>query len=201
MCIDKWIIHMHTSIVNNTHLVGGVYNSKQYMLTSFKIVCVVTPAAHPINKYVHVLCIFFLEPPAPALLPTELHCDVPLKYGRPVVIKWTVCLLVLLHTCVIIYKCLHLQYGTEPEEGVVYAGELGVSVDLEPGDITCSDVTADDTSCTVTITRDDDYTVSLTLSNDVGSTTPVQSMFDCEFSNCRYHVHVHASALSLKMLF
>ena len=72
-----------------------------------------------------------------------------------------------------------LQYGAE-EEGVVYPGEVGVSVDLDPGDITCSGVTADDISCTVNITRDDDYTVSLTLSNDVGSTQPVMAMFDCE---------------------
>ena len=72
-----------------------------------------------------------------------------------------------------------IQYGTE-EEGVVYPGEVVVSVDLDPGDITCSGVTADDTSCTVNITRDDNYTVSLTLRNDVGSTQPVESMFDCK---------------------
>ena len=77
--------------------------------------------------------------------------------------------------------CLHLQYGTETEEeGVVYPGEVEVRVDLDPGNMTCSGVTADDISCTVNITRDDNYTVSLTLSNDVGSTQPVESMFNCE---------------------
>ena len=74
-----------------------------------------------------------------------------------------------------------MQYGTETEEeGVVYPGEVEVRVDLDPGDMVCSGVTADDISCTVNITRDDNYTVSLTLSNDVGSTQPVESMFDCE---------------------
>ena len=80
-----------------------------------------------------------------------------------------------------------IQYGneTEEEEGVVYPGEVGVRVDLDPGDIACSGVTADDTSCTVNITRDDNYTASLTLSNDVGSTQPVESMFNCEFPICK----------------
>ena len=71
---------------------------------------------------------------------------------------------------------------------MLYPGEVGVSVDLDPGDITCSGVTADDTSCTVNIDRDDEYTVSLSLSNDVGSTTPLENMFDCEFSVCIIHV-------------
>ena len=33
-----------------------------------------------------------------------------------------------------------IQYGneTEEEEGVVYPGEVGVRVDLDPGDIACS---------------------------------------------------------------
>ena len=82
-----------------------------------------------------------------------------------------------------VYVYLHLQYGTETEEeGVVYPGEVEVRVDLDPGDMACSGVTADDISCTVNITRDDNYTVSLTLSNDVGSTQPVESMFNCELS-------------------
>ena len=80
------------------------------------------------------------------------------------------------------YVYLHLQYGTKTEEeGVVYPGEVEVRVDLDLGDMACSGVTADDISCTVNITRDDNYTVSLTLSNDVGSTQPVESMFNCEF--------------------
>ena len=38
-----------------------------------------------------------------------------------------------------------MQYGTE-EEGVVYPGKVEVRVDLDPGDIGCSGVTADDIS-------------------------------------------------------
>ena len=85
------------------------------------------------------------------------------------------------------------QYGTETEEeGVAYPGEVEVRVDLDPGDMACSGVTADDTSCTVNITRDEDYTVSLTLSNDVGSTQPVETTFNCEFSTSSYtHVYIH----------
>ena len=68
---------------------------------------------------------------------------------------------------------LVMKYGNETkEEGVVYPGEVEVRVDLDPGDLACSGVTADDISCTVNITRDDNYTVSLT-------TQPVESMFNC----------------------
>ena len=39
-----------------------------------------------------------------------------------------------------------IQYGNETEEeGVVYPGEMGIRVGLDPGDIACSGVTADDT--------------------------------------------------------
>ena len=89
------------------------------------------------------------------------------------------------------YVCLCVlapaQYGNETdEEGVVYPGEVEVRVDLDPEAMGCSDVTADDTSCTATITRDEDYTASLTLSNDVGPTPPVEDMFNCEFSTSSY---------------
>ena len=72
-----------------------------------------------------------------------------------------------------------LQYGAEAE-GVVYPGEVVVSIELDPGNIVCSDVATEDTSCTVSITSDDVYTVSLTLRNDVGSTQAMVDMFDCE---------------------
>jgi hypothetical protein len=89
--------------------------------------------------------------PVPALLPTELHCDVPLEDGRPVVINW--------------------MYGNETQdEGVVYPGEVKVRVDLDPEAMGCSDVTADDTSCTATITSDEMYSVSLNVSNNLDST-------------------------------
>ena len=71
------------------------------------------------------------------------------------------------------------QYGGEVV-GVVYPGAVMVTVDLEPGGIGCSGETASDTSCSTTITRDDSYTVNLTLSNDIGSTEPVVTTFACE---------------------
>ena len=64
--------------------------------------------------------------------------------------------------------------------GVEYPGEVEVIVELDPGNIVCSDVTTEDTSCTVSITDDDVYTVSLTLSNEVGSTQAALNTFDCE---------------------
>ena len=60
---------------------------------------------------------------------------------------------------------------------MVYPGGNDATVTLDSGDVTCA-VTA--TSCTAVITRDDVYTVSLTVSNDVGSAPPVTKMFDCK---------------------
>ena len=54
-----------------------------------------------------------------------------------------------------------------------------VSVTLSPGDITCSDVRIEDTTCTVSITADGDYTVTLSIRNAVGSTM-ASYKFDCE---------------------
>ena len=61
----------------------------------------------------------------------------------------------------------------------MYPGEEMVTVELS-GDTVCSRVTTTDTSCTTDITRDGNYTVSLTLSNDKGSVSAVRE-FDCEF--------------------
>ena len=74
------------------------------------------------------------------------------------------------------------QYGGEVV-GVLYPGTVMVAVELDPGGIGCSGVTASDTSCTTTITRDDSYTVNLTLSNDVSSAEPVITTFDCKPAN------------------
>ena len=63
---------------------------------------------------------------------------------------------------------------------MAYPGEVVVSVELDPGNIACSDVATEGTSCTAIINRDDVYTVSLTLRNDVGSTQAVVDMFVCE---------------------
>ena len=108
-----------------------------------------------------------------------LFCDSPLGDGRLIVINWMVCVLQ------VYSKRLHddvFQYGGEVV-GVVYPGTVMVAVELDPGGIGCSGVTASDTSCTTTITRDDSYTVSLTLSNDVGSTEPEITTFDCKPAN------------------
>lgn len=49
------------------------------------------------------------------------------------------------------------------------------------GDITCSNMIAGVTTCTVSIFSEDDHNVSLTLTNDVGSTQPVVGMFNREW--------------------
>ena len=72
---------------------------------------------------------------------------------------------------------LYTQYGVQ-EMGVVYPREMTVSVELDPGDITCSDMT--DTSCTTVITSDGEYTARVTVSNDIGSTVREET-FQCEF--------------------
>ena len=63
---------------------------------------------------------------------------------------------------------------------MVYPGNEVVTIELDPGDILCSDVTVTDTNCTTTITRDDTYTISVTISNDLGSSQPAINTFDCE---------------------
>ena len=119
------------------------------------------------------------EPPKPTVFSPVLFCDAPLGDGRPVVINWMVCVCFTQYTASNIY---FFQYGNEVE-GVVYPGTVMVAVELDPGGIVCSGVTASDTSCTTNITRDDSYTVSLALSNDVGPTQPVITTFDCEPTN------------------
>ena len=65
---------------------------------------------------------------------------------------------------------------------MVYPGEVNVSVTLGLKNSTCSELlTSANTSCTAVITTDDKYTITLTLSNNVGLAEPVTSMFDCEF--------------------
>ena len=62
---------------------------------------------------------------------------------------------------------------------MIYPGDVEVTVDLDPEVVGCSDVTADDTSCIATITNNANYTVSLTVTNDINSAT-LQKTFDCE---------------------
>ena len=76
-----------------------------------------------------------------------------------------------------------VQYGAE-EKGVIYPGDVEVTVDLDPEVVGCSDATVDDTSCIATITNNANYTVSLTVINDLNSAT-LQKTFDCKL-----HLHV-----------
>ena len=111
----------------------------------------------------------------------DLHCGEPLSDGRDVTIQWRVSI----HTCIhcqfhwlLVVEVYFVQYGTE-EEGVIYPGEVEVTVDLDPEVVGCSDVTADDISCIATITTNANYTVSLTVTNNLNAAT-VQQTFDCE---------------------
>ena len=58
------------------------------------------------------------------------------------------------------------QYELE-EEDMTYPK---ISVSLDPGDVPCSDVDSDDTSCVAIIDKEDVYTVIFTLSDGSGST-------------------------------
>ena len=61
-----------------------------------------------------------------------------------------------------------LKYGGR-EEGVVYPGDVQISVEFTPGAIACPGVTSADTSCNVNISRGV-YNLTLTQANDVGVT-------------------------------
>ena len=76
-----------------------------------------------------------------------------------------------------------VQYGDE-EENVVYPAIQSVSVTTALEGIACSDVTAEDTIilCYVIITEDGDYSVTVRVTNSVGSSQSVPYMFDCEFN-------------------
>ena len=63
---------------------------------------------------------------------------------------------------------------------VVYPETEDVIVTLTPGDIVCQNETY--TNCSATITSEDNYTASITVSNDVGSSTLVTTSFSCECS-------------------
>ena len=73
--------------------------------------------------------------------------------------------------------CFCPQYG-EREEGVEYPGEERVGVERD-GATVCPNLTPTDTSCDMVVSRDGNYTICLTLSNDYGSVSAVTT-FDCE---------------------
>ena len=63
----------------------------------------------------------------------------------------------------------------------MYPGEEMTTVDLTPGGTICSLLSTPNTSCTATITNDcSNYNISITLSNDIGSSQPVSIIFNCE---------------------
>ena len=88
------------------------------------------------------------------------------------------------HTRSILYHCPP-QPGDKVDD-VVYPGVVYASVHLDPGDGTCSGMSVGGTSCSATITSEGVYTVSLSLTNDVGPSQPVLDMFDCEWILCMY---------------
>ena len=61
----------------------------------------------------------------------------------------------------------------------MYPGTVEASVVMNPADIVCADMATGGTSCTASIPRGI-YTISLTVTNDVGSAQPVTHTFDCE---------------------
>ena len=65
------------------------------------------------------------------------------------------------------------------EAGVVYPGDVEVSVELSPGPTICSDVS--DNSCTVKVPRGV-YNITLNQTNEVGSTLDRLDLIDCEHS-------------------
>ena len=72
-----------------------------------------------------------------------------------------------------------MQVGPQ-DPGVVYPGEMEVSVELDPGDIACV-MNEDNTSCTATIEIDAVYQVTITQTNGVGATTNNSLSFDRMF--------------------
>ena len=70
---------------------------------------------------------------------------------------------------------------------MVYPGNVNVNVTVavdknDTNDTTCSDVhTSTNTSCIVYITEDRNYTITLTLENDVGKAEPMTMFYNCKF--------------------
>ena len=93
-----------------------------------------------------------------------------------------------------------VQVGPQ-EPGVVYPGEVEVSVELDPGDIACL-MNEDSTSCTAIIERDAVYQVIITQTNDVGATVDNLTL-DCKFCMhyimyiCGSGIDVHTYIVSL----
>ena len=55
----------------------------------------------------------------------------------------------------------------------MYPGEVEIALQFDPESEGCSNLTENQSNCTAMIREDDMFTITLTLSNDVGSSTPV----------------------------
>jgi hypothetical protein len=136
-----------------THTLSGLtYNTRYSVAVTANNSCGLS--SPPANASV------FIEaraPPTPSISRPVLDCGVLLKEGRPISISWT--------------------YG-EMKEGVLYPGRQSAMVEVTPGGTVCSGVAMSDTSCTTNITNDDNYSINLTVSNDIGPSQPVIVMFD-----------------------
>ena len=105
-----------------------------------------------------------------------MECSV--SDDRSVNISWMVSLMVTC-TCgsiVIVCTYINVQNGMR-EEGIVYPGQQMAMVVLTPGKIEC---TVTDTRCTASITEDNNYTLNLTISNDIGSSEAAIRSFYCK---------------------
>jgi hypothetical protein len=97
------------------------------------------------NSQPALLTIPAKEPPD-AEFYVVLDCDVPLDKRLPVTIRW--------------------MY--EPrEKGVAYPGDMKVEIELTPGGTVCTDA---NTNCTLDLSRDANYDISITWANDIGQT-------------------------------
>ena len=77
---------------------------------------------------------------------------------------------------------------------MVYPGDVKVVVELDDGLTICSDLTSADPSCTVYFPRDV-YNISITQTNDIGSTVN-NGLFDSEcYSNLQPQVNTFHSIL------
>ena len=81
-----------------------------------------------------------------------------------------------------VHGMVPFQSGTKALR-VVYPEVVDVDVVLNPGDIACSGVTPENTSCVANIIEDGVYSVTVTMTNDIGSTQAMR-IFNCELMSC-----------------
>ena len=115
-----------------------------------------------------------LVPPQPNTS-IQMDCSAPVKDERTAMISWVVSFCYL---CLFSYRVTLVTQAGQRETNVLYPGEELATVTITPGDI-CHNGTG--SSCNTTINEETTYTVSVTLKNDVGSSMPVNTAFNCEF--------------------